>query len=724
MTSIGAPVRRKEGRDKVTGGAVYLDDLTRPDLLWGRTVRAEVPGGRLERIDFAPGPPWDEIVVVTARDIPGRNIVPLVAHDQPCLAARDIRHREEPVVLLAHADREVLARAVAAVRLVVTPAPVVLSLDTATDVLAELALERGDVAAGLAQADRVVEGTYETEAQEHLYIEPQAMLAEVGADGAITVWGSLQCPYYVRPAVAAVLGMPEDRVRVIQTTTGGGFGGKEDYPSMIACHAALLAARARRPVKIVYERGEDMRATTKRHPSRTRHRVGVSRDGRLLALETELVLDGGAYLTLSPVVLSRGVIHAPGPYRWPHLRVRGRVMRTSYPPHGAFRGFGAPQATFALEVHLDRIARALGLDPVELRRRNLLRPGDVMATGQPMEQGVDPGAVLDRALEASGLTARRAACAAHNAGPSRVKRGVGLATFFHGAGFTGAGESKLASEAALRLGADGRVEILASSVEMGQGAATTHAQMVSDALGVPYEMVTPAVVDTAVVPNSGPTVASRTVMVVGGLLEQAAGQLLDHLRRAAGLPQPHTDTDFVVAARAYTAAHGPLVTRARYRAPAGWRWDDRTLTGEAYAAYAWACYVAEVAVDTRTGEAEVIDVVAVQDVGRVINPVTARGQVHGGVGQGIGFALYEGVVWQDGTMANARMSNYIVPTSADTPPITVVFLEGASSPKGLGELPMDGTAPAVVNAVNAALGAEITRIPALPERVLKALGDR
>jgi CO/xanthine dehydrogenase Mo-binding subunit len=725
MTAIGASVRRKEGLDKVTGRAVYLDDLTRPDLLWGRTVRAEVPGGRLERIDFAPGLPWDEIVVVTARDIPGRNVVPLVAHDQPCLVARDIRHREEPVVLLAHPDREVLARAVAAVRLIVSPGPAVLSLAAATELLSELTLERGDVAAGLAQADLVVDGTYDTGAQEHLYIEPQAMLAEVGADdGTITVWGSLQCPYYVRPAVATVLGLPEDRVRVIQTTTGGGFGGKEDYPSMIACHAALLAARARRPVKIVYERGEDMRATTKRHPSRTRHRVGVSRDGRLLALETELVLDGGAYLTLSPVVLSRGVIHAPGPYRWPHLRVHGRVMRTSYPPHGAFRGFGAPQALFALEAHLDRVARAVGVDPVELRRRNLLRPGDVMATGQPMEPGVDPVAVLDRALEASRFTARRAACAASNAGPSPLKRGVGLATFFHGAGFTGAGESKLASEAALRLGPDGRVEILASSVEIGQGAATTHAQIVSDALGVPYEMVAPAVVDTAVVPNSGPTVASRTVMVVGGLLEQAAREMVDRLRREAGLPRPHTAADFVAAARAHARAHGPLVTRARYHAPAGWRWDERTLSGDAYAAYAWACYVAEVTVDTRTGETEVTDVVAVQDVGRVINPVTARGQVQGGVGQGIGFALYEDVAWQDGAMANARMTDYIVPTSADTPPITVVFIEGSSSPKGLGELPMDGTAPAVVNAVNAALGTEITQLPARPERVLQALAGR
>jgi CO/xanthine dehydrogenase Mo-binding subunit len=307
-----------------------------------------------------------------------------------------------------------------------------------------------------------------------------------------------------------------------------------------------------------------------------------------------------------------------------------------------------------------------------------------------------------------------------------VKRGVGLATFFHGAGFTGAGEAKLASEAALRLGPDGRVEILASSVEMGQGAATAHAQIVSETLGVAYEMVAPAPVDTAVVPDSGPTVASRTVMVVGGLLERAAREMVERLRAEAGLPRPHTPADFVTAAGRYTAAHGPLVTRARYGPRPGWTWNERTLIGEAYAAYAWACYVAEVAVDTRTGEAEVTDFVAVQDVGRVVNPVMARGQVQGGVCQGLGFALYEDVAWRDGVMANARMTNYIVPTSADTPPIAVVFVEhgpgeDGSSPKGLGELPLDGTAPAVVNAINAALGVEITRLPALPERLLEAI---
>jgi CO/xanthine dehydrogenase Mo-binding subunit len=458
----------------------------------------------------------------------------------------------------------------------------------------------------------------------------------------------------------------------------------------------------------------------------------VTREGRLTALETELVLDGGAYLTLSPVVLSRALIHAPGPYRWPHVRVRGRVMATSHPPHGAFRGFGAPQSTFALEVHLDRVARAIGLDPAELRRRNLLRPGDTTATGQPVDRGVDPVEVLDTALAESAFTGRRAAHAAANARSPHLKRGIGLATFMHGAGFTGSGEIALASRAGLRVGADGEVEILASSTEIGQGTSTAHPQIVSEVLGVPFEMVREATADTAVVPDSGPTVASRTAMVVGGLLARAAGEVLETLRAHAALPTPHTAEEFRVAARRHAGEHGPLVAMAEYRPPPGRAWDERTFAGDAYAGYAWACYVAEVAVDTRTGEVAVTDFHAIQEVGRVIHPTAARGQIEGGVVQGIGFALQEHVVWRDGVMANPRLTDYIIPTSADVPAIAVRFLEvplasGPFGAKGLGELPLDGTAPAVVNAINMALGTEIGSVPALPEVVLdhweRARGD-
>jgi CO/xanthine dehydrogenase Mo-binding subunit len=722
---VGASVRRKDGVEKLTGRARYVDDLSVPGMLHGRTVRSAIPRGRLERIEFDPALPWDEIIVVTARDVPGTNRVKLIDLEQPFLVEREIRHREEPVALLAHPDREMLARAVRGVHLVVTPEAPVLALEDSTTEYLHYTLEKGDVEIGLAEADLVVEGIYETGAQEHVYIEPQGMLAEPRPGGSVVIRGSLQCPYYVRPAVALLLGVPAEQVRVIQTTTGGGFGGKEEYPSIIAGHAALLAVKSGRPVKLVYDRMEDMTATTKRHPSRIRHRAGVTRDGRLTALESELVLDGGAYLTLSPVVLSRSLIHAPGPYRWPHVRIAGRVMATSYPPHGAFRGFGAPQSIFALEVHLDRVARAIGLDPVELRRRNLLRPGDTTATGQAVDPGVNVVEVLDTALADSDFAARRARCARANAGSPRVKRGVGLATFMHGAGFTGNGEVALASRAGLRLGPDGTVAILASSAEIGQGSSTTHPQIVAEVLGVPCELVASLPPDTAVVPDSGPTVASRTAMVVGGLLARAAREVLETLRARAGLPTPHTEADFRAAARRHASEHGPLVTMATYEPPAGRGWDAKKFAGDAYAGYAWACYVAEVSVDTRTGEVSVDDFWAVQEIGRVINPAVARGQIEGGVVQGLGFALYERVVWRDGVMANPRFTNYIIPTSADTPPVHVRFLEvplasGPFGAKGIGELPIDGTAPAVINAVNMALGTDVAAVPAVPEVVLDA----
>jgi CO/xanthine dehydrogenase Mo-binding subunit len=720
---VGASVRRKDGVEKLTGRARYVDDLVLPGMLHGRTIRAPVPRGRLERIEFDPGLPWAEIVVVTAADVAGTNRVKLIDLEQPFLVEREIRHREEPVALLAHADRDLLARAARGVRLVVTPEEPVLALEQSRTEFLARTLERGQVELGLAEADLVVEGFYETGAQEHVYIEPQGMLAEPRPGGGVIIRGSLQCPHYVRPAVALLLGVAAEQVQVVQTITGGGFGGKEEYPSIIAGHAALLAVKAGRPVKLVYGRAEDMAATTKRHPSRVHHRTGVTRDGRLIALETEVVLDGGAYLTLSPVVLSRALIHAPGPYRWPHVRVRGRVMATNYPPHGAFRGFGAPQTTFALEVHLDRVARAVGLDPGELRRRNLLRPGDTTATGQPVDPGVDAVQVLDTALAESDYARRQAGYAAANAGSPHVKRGIGLAAFMHGAGFTGGGEIALASRAGVRVGAEGIAEILASSTEIGQGASTAHAQIVGEALGVPYEMVRAAPADTAVVPDSGPTVASRTAMVVGGLLARAAGEVLETLRARAGLPLSHTAEEFRAAALRHAGEHGPLVAMAEYRPPPGRAWDEKTFAGDAYAGYAWACYVAEVVVDTRTGEVAVSDFHAVQEVGRVIHPSAARGQIEGGVAQGIGFALQEHVVWRDGVMANTRLTNYIIPTSADMPTIAVRFLEvplasGPFGAKGLGELPLDGTAPAVVNAINMALGTQIASIPALPEVVL------
>ncbi len=734
---IGAPVGRKEGREKVTGAARYVDDLVLPDMLHGVTVRSPAPRGRIRGIHFEPGVPWDRIVVVTAKDIPGRNVVSLILEDQPYLADGVVNHPEEPVVLLAHADRHLLEEARRRVRIDIDPLPPVFTIADSLarkeviwgkdNLLREFSIVKGEVDDVWATADRVIEGEYETGAQEQLYIEPNGMIAQVDPGDGVTVWGSLQCPYYVHKALVPLFGLPADKVRVVQATTGGGFGGKEEYPSMIAGHAALLAWKAGKPVKIIYDRAEDLLATTKRHPSRTRHRTAVSRDGLLLAMEIDFVIDGGAYATLSAVVLSRGAIHAAGPYRCDHVRIRARATATNAPPHGAFRGFGAPQSIFAVERQMNRIARELGLDPVELRRRNLLRPGDTTATSQTVEEEIHLPRMMDFALEKAEWDRRKREFAAHNAVPGqRIKKGIGLATFHHGSGFTGSGESYLASAVAVEAQAGGKIAVLAASTEIGQGTNTIFSQIAADELKIPYDWVTVAQPDTANVPNSGPTVASRTAMIVGKLVENAAGALLERLHGAGLLAGGYDPPAFAAAVDRFLAEHGPLRAEARYEKPPHVEWDDKEYRGAAYGAYGWATYVAAVSVDLTTFETRVDDFVAVQDIGTVIHPVLAAGQVEGGVAQGIGFALYENVVWRDGRMANARMTNYVMPTSVDLPPIRVFFSAvpyayGPAGAKGVGELPMDGPAPAILNAIENATGAALTRIPALPEVLMDAL---
>jgi CO/xanthine dehydrogenase Mo-binding subunit len=702
MGVVGTSVPRVDGPGKVNGALQYVDDLVLPGMLFGRTVRSTIPRGRISgaHLDFDPA----GFTVVDWRDIPGPNQVLHITDDQPCLVRDEVRHAGEPVLLLAHADREALQSA--AVRLDEERAEPV--LDPLRSPLAhkEILIEAGVLAAGFAAADLVVEGEYRTGHQEHVYIEPQGVVAVPGDHGGVTIRGSIQCPYYVHHALTHLLALPDDQVRVVATELGGGFGGKEDYPSVIAAHAALLALKSRRPVKLVYERGEDMWATTKRHPSIVRHRTGVTRDGRLVAMDVELVLDGGAYVTLSPVVLSRACLHATGAYRCPNVRVAGRTMFTNTAPNGAFRGFGAPQAQFALEAHLDRVADALGIDPARLRLRNVLRPGDTMPTGQRMSADCSAELVLREALRRSGWTRKRKAWRG-------TDRGIGLSLFCHGGGFTGSGETRLASRCTLVTTERG-VRLLTVATDMGQGAFTVLGQIAADALGVPLDRVEVAEPDTAIAPNSGPTVASRTTMVVGRIVERAARELRERLGDLA--PAEHF------------RRHGPTTVTAQYEAPPGATWDEERYRGDAYATFAWACDVAEVRLDPDTFEARPTKLTLVQECGRAIHPVLARGQIEGGTAQGLGWALTEQVVMRDGAMANTQLTNYCIPTALDTPPLETVILEnpsphGAFGAKGLGELPMDGPAPAVVNALRH-LGLDVRELPAVPERVMEAAARR
>ncbi len=735
---VGTTVPRKEGRDKVTGAARYIDDMVLPGMLYGATVRSHVPRGKIRKITFTSGIAWDQFVIVSAKDIPGKNCIALIGDDQPCLAHEFVNHPEEPILLLAHPDRYLLRKAVESISIEYDPLPAILTMEESErcseiiwggdNIFKTYLIQKGEVDGVWANADYIVEGEYTTGAQEQLYIENNGMIAAFAPEQGITVWGSLQCPYYVHKALMALCNLPAEKVRVVQMETGGAFGGKEDYPSMIAAHAALLAIKSGKPVKVVYDRMEDMVATTKRHPSRTRHRTALSKDGKILGGEIEFTIDGGAYATLSSVVLSRGVIHAGGPYYWPNVRISAKAVATNAPPHGAFRGFGAPQSLFAMERHMDRIAQVLGLSPVEIRRRNFIECGQTTITEQTIHEPIDLSQLLDRALNLSDYSSKKERFTKEN-GSGTAKKGVGIAAFLHGAGFTGSGERYLNSVVGVEGCADGSVRVLVSSTEFGQGTNTVLSQIAAEALGLHYEDVTVAQPDTTKVPNSGPTVASRTVMVVGKLVESAARGLQHTLTISGTLGSSYSRAEFHTACREYVAKHGALRSWAQYEPPPGIFWDDEKYRGEAYAAFAWAVYIAEVTVDMTTYAVTVNDFVALQEVGRVLHPVLAVGQIVGGVAQGIGFALYEKVVWNNGRMQNGQMTNYIMPTSSDLPPIRVFFEElgnvhGAFGAKGIGELPMDGPAPAILNAVEDALQIRFNSIPLLPEDIFEAMASQ
>jgi CO/xanthine dehydrogenase Mo-binding subunit len=753
--AVGQNILRKEGYEKLTGAARYVDDISLDGMLYGKTVRSSIPRGRIESVTFDASFDWSQAVVVDYRDVPGQNYVALIENDQPLLAESEVRHAEEPVLLIAAATRALVEEAARHVRIAYSERAAVLSIEEALaatevihgqdNVIKRFLIARGDVAEGFERAERIVEGVYRVSHQEQLYIEPQGVIA-VPSDNKMTVMGSMQCPYYVHKALKQILKLSDEQAVVIQTTTGGGFGGKEEYPSLIAAHAALLARKAGRPVKIVYDRAEDIAATTKRHPGIIRHRTGVTRDGRLVASEIDIVFDAGAYITLSPVVLSRGAIHALGPYRCDNVRITARAVATNTPPNGAFRGFGAPQVAFAYEMQMEKIAHELGIDPLQVRRVNMLCEGDVTATGQRLKWSVGASEVLSEAVERASYRAKRRSANAQSvsAREPHKRYGIGLSFFFHGAGFTGSGEAKMKARAGLEITSEGRARVLAGSTEIGQGTQTIFSQIVAAELGIAHDDVEVEEPDTSRVPDSGPTVASRTCMVVGRVLQLAARELKQKLLMFAaeyfGEPEVRlsegrfeaggkTLGELKEIARDHISQRGQLRAYAEYASPPGVEWDDEAYSGDAYPAYSWGADVAEVEVDMDTYEVTVLKITTAQDIGRAIHPLLAAGQIEGGTLQGVGYGLLEEIVWENGKIVNNRLTNYIIPTSLDAPEMETVIVEkefphGPFGAKGVGELPINGAAPAIAAAVFNATGAFVTQIPITPERLQRAMEEK
>lgn len=752
--TVGKNALRIEGRDKVTGAAKYIDDYHHPDMWYGKTVRATIPHGKITAINFSDKFDWTQVAVVDHHDIPARNIVALIFDDQPLLVENLVRHVGEPILLIAAPTKELAAQAARHVEIQyeeLTPALNIeegLKAETKIfgddNIFKHYTIDRGSVTDGFNAAEVIVEGTYHVGHQEQLYIEPNGVIASVDADDNITIQGSLQCPYYVHRALKELFALPDEKVTVIQTVTGGGFGGKEDFPSVISGHAALLARKCKHPVKIVYERGEDFICTTKRHPAVIRHRTGLTRDGRIIAAEVSLSFDGGAYCTLSPVVLSRGVIHAVGPYTCPNVRIYGEVVATNTPPNGAFRGFGVPQACFASELHMEKIARTLNISPVELRRKNLLHEGDITTTGQTLNYSVGTQEVLDAVLERSDYLTRHQD---YEKQQGNKRRGVGLSLFYHGGGFTGSGEEKIKGRAAVELLPDGKVQILTASTEIGQGTKTIFCQIVASELGIPIEQVSFGETNTDQVPDSGPTVASRTTMVVGKVVQMAAANLKDEIIKQISVQENCSPSNvligdnvvsfaniegqavaipFIDAANRCLNSLGTVKAMAQYSSPPGIKWDDASYTGDAYPVFSYGADVVEVEVDMDTYEVKITNVITASDIGKAINPAMAEGQIEGGTVQALGYGLCEEVVWKQGHMLNNRLTNYIIPTALDIPDMETIIVEkpypyGPFGAKGLGELPMDGGAPALVSAIANATGVLVTEIPATPERIMQAL---
>jgi CO/xanthine dehydrogenase Mo-binding subunit len=741
MNGIGDSPPRPDGFAKVSGAARYVDDVALPGMWHGATVRSPHPHARIRSIRFDPAAAPEGTVCVTAADLPGPNGVQLLDDGWPILAEGFVLHVAEPVALVAAPTRLAARQALAAVQVEYEPLAPVLTLEEAASLppLYELRLESGDMDAALAEADHVITGTWRTGHQEHIYIECQGMIATCEERGGLTILGSMQCPYYVHKALVHAFGLPEDKVRVRASVVGGGFGGKEDFPSALAVHAALLARACGRPVKMVYDRHEDIVGTSKRHPAVIHHRTGVSADGRLLALDAEVLMDGGAYKTLSPVVLSRALLHAFGPYRWPSVRLQGKVLRTHTAPNSAFRGFGAPQVQFAVERQMDRIGRALGLDPFEIRARNVVEPGDRLPTGQVLDGTTSARLCLEEAERLTGFRARWRELEESRKGDSdgQPKRGIGLSLYFHGAGFTGNGERKMKSPVTARLREDGRIEVLTAMTDMGQGCAAVFPQIARAAGGLGEDDVVFAEPDTGDVPDSGPTVASRTTMIVGNLIARTVAELRDSILDQIASEGLSVSEGWIVgpagrvesfrdAARRHFETAGPLEVTHRHEPPEWQTFDESTYRGAAYPTYAWGADVVEVEVDPDTLAVRPLAVTAVCEVGRAIHPTLCKGQIEGGTLQALGWALLEEVKLQDGRYLNDRLATYIIPTVKDSPRIDVHLLErawegGPFGAKGVGELPMDGGAPAVAQAVENATGIAVEEIPATPERLFRTL---
>ncbi len=745
MRVIGHSHPRPDAVAKVTGAAKFADDYTFPGMLYGATLRAAYPHARILSIDTGQAKALPGVrAVLTHADVPGCNRHGLVIPDWPVLCADKVRYLGDAVALVAAETAEIAQEALKLIQVHYEPLPVVAGAEQARqpdaplvheewptgNLLEHIKVRHGDVEQGLAGADVIVEGEYRTPAYDHMFLEPECSIGvPAGYDAdhpKLTVYVGSQIPYADRAQIAAALGLPPEEVRVRGTLIGGGFGGKEDIMGQI--HAALLAQATGRPVKILYDRAESLLAHPKRHATVIRIKTGAKRDGTLTAIQAELVGDAGAYASLSTKVLTRATTHATGPYQVPHARIDCYAMYTNNPPAGAFRGFGVTQSAFAVESNMDRLAHELGMDPFELRRKNALRVGSTTATGQVLRESVGLLDCLDwvqtrvQELQAAPLPATRFPA---------PQIAWGLACAYKNTGLGGGADDAAGAE--IEVYPDGTAEVRTGSADLGQGLATVVAQCAAEELGLPFDRVRVLLSDTDLCPDGGPTTASRQTYITGNAARLAAAAMRDRLSRVAAerwdVPPDtirfaegelraadHTAT-FAQAVRwLLEEGHEPRLTY-RYHAPST---QPLGTGGDMHFAFGFAAQAAQVAVDPESGKVQVLRVVAAVDGGRAINPLAFRGQVEGGIVMGIGTALTEEYVLENGIPQTRRWADYRVPLLEQMPEIEVHIVEhptaeGPYGAKGIGELPSIPTAPAICNAIYNAVGVRVHRLPVRPE---------
>ena len=684
MHKISESVVKKDHAAKVSGRSIYVADYPGEGVLCGKLLHAKVARAKVLRVEVPPLP--EGYFYVDARDVPGDNNVNIVLDDTPVFCRETVEYIGEPIAMLCGPDEGEVARLRDACQVVYEELEPVLELERAEHVFFDYHFGHGDVDAAFAAADRVYDETFRTGYQEQAYLEVQGMMAEPEPDGRMFVHGSSQCAYYIHGAVARALGCGPGGVHILQDVTGGGFGGKEAFPSILGCQVAVAARKCGKPVRCVFDRREDMEYTSKRHPSLCRYRVAV-KDGRVTAMDIDVTFNAGAYSTLSAVVLQRGIIASQGVYNVPNVRVHGCAKKTNTSPCGAYRGFGAPQTFFAVEMMMDHIARDLGVDSLAFKQAHLVKQGDPTSTCGQYHFPVPLNAMVDEVDALCDYRAKRQRYAQSQSG--RYRRGIGMSLYFHGAGFTGSGERDLIKATAkLRKYADGTVEVLASNGDIGQGVRTTFPKIVAHELNIPFEKVYYDHPDTARVPDSGPTVASRSLMIVGELLRRAAIQLREIWvdGQEQEVEEHFREPDYLI----------PFSI-------------DR-FEGDAYPTYAWSVNAIEVEVDTLTGLTRVLGAYGSFDVGTPIDYNVVLGQMEGGFLQGIGYASIEKMDYDaKGRIRNNSFSDYLIPTTKDVPNLKCVlhvepYPDGPYGAKGAGELPLVGAPAAYLEAMEQALG--------------------